>query len=67
VVLEVAKRTWTSDCHIELLDLVQEGNAVLGDVIRGFREKMADEFLGELRGQVELRLRMLVEHPDLLG
>ena len=67
LVLDVAKRTWSLDSLVALLDLIQEGNAVLVDVIRGFRGTTADEFLGELRRQVELRLRMVVEHPDLLG
>jgi hypothetical protein len=67
IVLDLAKRTWYSGCPVELLDLVQEGNAVLVDTIRSFCGKTAEEFIGELRRQVELRFRSLVEHPDLLG
>lgn len=48
-VLDVAKRMWRSDCPAELLDLVQEGSALLGDVIGGFRGKTTEEFLSELR------------------
>ena len=49
-VLDVAKRTWRSDCPAELLDLVQEDSALLVDVIGGFRGKTTEDFLSELRG-----------------
>ena len=65
-VLEIAKRKWQPGCPIGLLDLVQEGNRVLVRTIKRFAGSTADEFLGELTTQVESRLQIVVEHPDLL-
>ena len=65
-VLEIAKRTWQPGCPVEVLDLIREGNVVLVRTIEGFDGSTADEFLCELTKQVESRLRMVVEHPDLL-
>ena len=65
-VLEIAKRTWQPGCPVGLLDLVQEGNRVLVWTIKRFAGSTADEFLGQLTKLVESRLRIVVEHPDLL-
>jgi hypothetical protein len=65
-VLAIAKRTWRPGCPVRLLDLVQEGNRVLVRTIKRFAGSTADEFLCELTKQVEGRLRIVVEHPDLL-
>ena len=65
-VLEIAKRTWQPGCPVGLLDLVQEANRVLVRTIKRFAGSTADEFLRELTKQVESRLRIVVEHPDLL-
>jgi hypothetical protein len=65
-VLEIAKRTWQPGCPVGLLDLVQEANRVLVRTTKRFAGRAADEFLGELTKQVESRLRIVVEHPDLL-
>jgi hypothetical protein len=64
--LKIAKRVWHPGSPVELLDLVQEGNRVLVRTIKKFAGSTADEFLSELTKQVEGRLRIVVEHPDLL-
>src|SRR5262245_12861274 len=66
-VLEIARRRWHPGCPIGLLDLVQEGNVVLERTIKRFEGSTAAEFLRELTKQVEGRLRVLAEHPDLMG
>jgi DNA-directed RNA polymerase sigma subunit (sigma70/sigma32) len=65
-VLDIAKRKWQPRCPLELLDLVQEGNNVLVRTIKRFEGGTAAEFLSELTKQVEGRLTLVVEHPDLL-
>jgi DNA-directed RNA polymerase sigma subunit (sigma70/sigma32) len=66
-VLEIAKRKWRPGCPLGLLDLVQEGNKVLARTIKRFQGSTAAEFLCELTKQVEGRLTVVIEHPDLLG
>jgi hypothetical protein len=65
-VLEMAKRMWQPEGPLGLLDLVQEGNRVLVSTIKRFQGRTAPEFLDELTKLVEARLRIVVEHPDLL-
>jgi DNA-directed RNA polymerase sigma subunit (sigma70/sigma32) len=54
-VLDIAKRKWYAECPLGLLELVQEGNHVLVQTIKGFEGKAAAEFLCELTKQVERR------------
>jgi DNA-directed RNA polymerase sigma subunit (sigma70/sigma32) len=65
-VLEIAKGKWQPGSALGLLDLVQEGNVVLVRTIKRFKGSTAAEFLSELTKQVEARLTVVVEHPDLL-
>ncbi len=66
-VLNIAKQKWRRESSLGLLELVQEGNVVLVRTIRIFKGNTAAEFLGELTKQVESRLTLLLEHPDLLN
>ena len=56
----------TSSDDLTALAAVQEGNVVLVRTIKRFEGSTAAEFLCELTKQVEGRLTVVVEHPDLL-
>jgi DNA-directed RNA polymerase sigma subunit (sigma70/sigma32) len=66
LVLDIAKRTWQVNCALDLLDLTQEGNAVLAQTIRRFTGHTASEFVGELTQRARQRLEFQVDHPDRL-
>jgi DNA-directed RNA polymerase sigma subunit (sigma70/sigma32) len=64
-VLKIAKQEWQPGGTLGLLDLVREGNTVLGRTIEEFEDNAADAFLRELTQRVETRLTLVMEHPEM--
>jgi hypothetical protein len=63
LVLDLARERWSPDGPLDLLELVQEGNAILMKTLKRFAGSTAREFLGQLRRAVESWFTVLFEHP----
>jgi DNA-directed RNA polymerase sigma subunit (sigma70/sigma32) len=64
LILDVAKKRWQPDCPLELIELVQEGNARLMKVLKRFSGAGAEEFLRQLKPAVDAWFTLLLQHPE---
>jgi DNA-directed RNA polymerase sigma subunit (sigma70/sigma32) len=63
LVLDICRKRWRADGPLELLELVQEGNHILVRTVKRFSGSDAQQFLREVRQNVEAWFTLLFEHP----
>jgi DNA-directed RNA polymerase sigma subunit (sigma70/sigma32) len=64
LVLEIAKKEWRAESPLNMLEWVQEGNAVLMKFVKRFTGSGAEEFLRQLGQQIPAWFTLLTQHPE---